>query len=74
MISKYYRNRISMDTLLTAPMGFVHYLYYTAVQESKTDAGKAEQQNQALEDAFDEGGAQFYDSRRVQRTHASRRR
>lgn len=74
MISKYYKNRISMDTLLSAPMGFVHYLYYTAVQESKTDAGKAEQQAQALEDAFDEGGGLLNDSRRVQKTTKSRRR
>ena len=45
-----------MDTLITAPMGFLHYLYYTAVQESQSDEGKAEQQRYALEDAV-EGGA-----------------
>ena len=53
-----------MDTLLTAPLGFLHYLYYTAVQESQSDAGKAEQQRYALEDAL-EGGAPRYDVRRV---------
>ena len=52
MVSKYYRNRISMDTLMTAPLGFLHYLYYTAVQECQTDGGKAEQQKYALEEAL----------------------
>jgi hypothetical protein len=33
-------------------MGFLHYLYYSAVQEAKTDAGKAEQQNNAVADAM----------------------
>nr|DAE82626.1 MAG TPA: hypothetical protein [Caudoviricetes sp.] len=65
MVSKYYRNRISMDTLLTAPLGFLHYLYFTAVQESQSDAGKAQQQRYALEDAL-EGGAPN-DVRRVSR-------
>lgn len=49
---------------MTAPMGFLHYLYYTAVQESQTDEGKAEQQSYALEDAV-EGGALGNDSGRV---------
>ena len=52
MVSKYYRNRISMDTRLAAPLGFLHYLYYTAVQECETDGGKAEQQKYALEEAL----------------------
>ena len=43
-----------MDTLLSAPMGLVHYLYYTAVQEAQTDEGKAEQQKEAMEDAMDD--------------------
>ncbi len=55
MVSKYYKNRIAMDTLLTAPMGFLHYLYYSAVQESQTDEGKAEHQAEELEEAM-EGG------------------
>jgi len=44
-----------MDTLIAAPMGFLHYLYYTAVQESQTDEGKAEKQAEALEEQL-EGG------------------
>ena len=52
MVSKYYRNRISIDTLLTVPLGFLHYLYYIAVQESQTDDGKAEQKRYALEEAL----------------------
>ena len=52
-----------MDTLLAAPMGFLHYLYYTAVQEAKTDAGKAEKQREALEDAMEGGGGN--DARRI---------
>ena len=52
MVSKYYRNRISMDILMTAPLGFLHYLYYAAVQESQTDEGKAEQEKEALEEAI----------------------
>lgn len=54
MVSKYYRNRISMDALLSKPLGFLHYLYYTAVQESQTDEGKAYQANALTEEAMED--------------------
>jgi hypothetical protein len=41
-----------MIEALDQPMGLMHYLYYSAVQESKTDAGKAEQQGQAMADVM----------------------
>ena len=43
---------MSMDILITAPLGFLHYLYYAAVQESQTDEGQAEQEKEALEEAI----------------------
>jgi hypothetical protein len=52
MLTKYYRNRLSFVEALRQPMGFLHYLYYSAVQEAKTDAGKAEQQNNTIIDAI----------------------
>jgi hypothetical protein len=52
MLTKYYRNRLSFADALEQPMGFLHYLYYSAVQESQTDAGKAEQQRLATAEAM----------------------
>lgn len=53
MLTKYYRNRLSFVEALSQPMGFLHQLYYRAVQESKTDAGKANQRSQATADALE---------------------
>lgn len=41
-----------MVEALDQSMGFLHYLYYSAVQESKTAAGKAEQEKNAMADAM----------------------
>ena len=66
MVSKYYRNRISMAALLSKPLGFLHYLYYTAVQESQTDEGKAYQANALTEEAMEDSrGGRANGARRV---------
>jgi len=52
MITKYYKGRISFIEALEQPMGFLHYLYYSAIQEAKTDVGKANAQAQADEEAL----------------------
>lgn len=61
-----------MDTLKTEPMGFLHYLYYAAVQEAKTDEGKARKEAEELEDTFEEGGVTTNEPRRVPRNFVLR--
>lgn len=55
MVARYYRGRMTIDYLLKAPLGILHYFYYMAVIESQSDEGKKQKQNEVLEDAF-EGG------------------
>ena len=55
MIAKYYRGRVSIDYLISAPLGLLHYLYYTAVMESQTDEGETKKANEELEDALQGG-------------------
>lgn len=43
-----------MDALLSMPLGFLHYFYYTAVQESQTDEGKAYQRDSLMEEALED--------------------
>lgn len=40
MITRYYKGRLTMVEALQQPISFIHYLYYSAVEESKTDEGK----------------------------------
>jgi len=46
---------MTIDYLLKAPLGILHYFYYMAVIESQSDEGKKRKQSEVLEDAF-EGG------------------
>lgn len=55
MVARYYRGRMTIDYLLKAPLGVLHYFYYMAVIESQSDEGKKQNQSEALEDAL-EGG------------------
>jgi len=54
MITKFYKNSVSFRDLLEQPMNFLHTLYYLAVKESRTDAGRAGQQNEEIAEAMGE--------------------
>ena len=45
MISTYYKDGVDILDLIKQPMSFLHTLYYLAIKEFKTDAGKAKQAN-----------------------------
>jgi hypothetical protein len=55
MVARYYRGRMTIDYLMSAPLGVLHYFYYTAVMESQTDEGKTRKANEELEDALQGG-------------------
>ena len=51
MIAKYYRTNISFESCFRLPFGFLHYLYYQAVQESR-DANNQARAVEELEDTM----------------------
>lgn len=55
MIAKYYRMNLSFEDALSVPMGFLHYLYFAAVQESKDAAATAARTREAIEDEVNGG-------------------
>lgn len=55
MLSKYYRNKVSLEYLLKAPLGILHFLYYKAVIESQTEEGRKNHAAEELEDALGGG-------------------
>jgi len=51
MLSSYYKKE-SFTGLLQQPMDVIHYLYYTAVEESRTDEGKEKKKAEAVQEAL----------------------
>jgi len=41
---------------MNAPLGFLHYLYYNAVQESQSDEGKKRHSAEEFEELMEGGG------------------
>ena len=65
MLCRYYKVNLDFEAALNMPYGFLHYLYYNAVQEAKTEAGRQAQHKREmeyeLENNLGAGGGNYYD-------------
>lgn len=52
MIATYYRINLSFKEALELPFGFLHYLYYKAVQKSQAPEEVKKKQQQEVEDTM----------------------